>query len=122
MAGALAAVSPQDSANHKLRMNEAQELKYEVIEALQAGDLPQVVSATERMHPLLAAEITYWSNSGLADIHDLSRDNLALARQVTVAAQGNDVDAAIAAWGKLEASCSGCHDLHPEQRIVYEAN
>jgi hypothetical protein len=114
-----AAVSREETAQHKLRMNQAQELKYEVIEALQAEDLGQVASTTERMHPLLESEIAYWHGSGLVDIHELSMENLALARQVTLAARSADADSTIAAWEKLEHSCSDCHDQHPEHRIVY---
>ncbi|GEM_PF-1949358 len=121
VAGVRAGVGAADVQAHKDRMNEAQDLKYEALDAFAAGDLATVGDAARRMRPLLDHEVRYWERTGLQDIRVLSVRNRALLDAVVAAAGTGSTEATAQAWSALEGSCSGCHDLHPEARVQVAA-
>jgi cytochrome c553 len=102
---------------HRQRMLDAQDLKFGIIETLAAGSVEGVAADLDAIQPLLEEEIAYWEATGLADITSLARGNLAQVRAVRVPLAAGDAQAALDAWSRVEAGCSGCHDLHPEQRV-----
>lgn len=118
---ALAGINQADVLAHQERMNAAQELKYDALENLGAGDLALVGSAATQMLPLLDQETDYWLRSGLSDVVALSRENRQLAAQVARVAAGGDREATRSAWADLERSCSGCHDAAPQLRLRISA-
>ena len=114
---ACAAVSPDEVQEHRNRMNEAQDIKYGVLDAFAANDVAAVAEAAAPLLPLLDAEADYWARTGLTDIHGLALRNRELAHAVVTTSKQGDLAATANAWASLESSCSGCHDLHPEQRV-----
>lgn len=113
-----AEVAPTDVQAHKDRMVAAQDLKFGIIETLASGSSHGVANDVDALLPLLEAEVAYWDRTGLADAAALARDNLEQVRAVRAPALAGRVDEAADAWQRVERSCSGCHDLHPEQRVT----
>ena len=112
-----AQVSQADVQAHKDRMLAAQELKFAIIERLAADSTEGVEQDLRALDPLLQAEIDYWGKTGLDDIVHLARDNLDQVRALHSSVSIGRADLALAAWGEVERTCSGCHDLHPERRV-----
>jgi len=49
---------------------------------------------------------------------NLAKENLAASKQISAAAKSSNPGDALQAYPKLEATCRGCHDLHPEKRAI----
>ena len=83
----------------------------------QANQTNLVLQNARRLKPLVTAEHIYWTNAGDARALTLSRQNQqALDQLIATASQGN-ADRAYNSALAFAASCSACHDNHPEQRV-----
>lgn len=104
-------------AAHLDRMLRAEDLKQALLEAADANQTNLVLQNARRLKPLVTAEHIYWTNAGDARALALSRQNQqALDQLIATAAQGN-ADRAYNSALAFAASCSACHDNHPEQRV-----
>lgn len=116
-----AAVTSGEAAAHKARMNDAQDLKADLKDALDAGATAKALGPAKKLVGLCREEEHYWTRAALSDAVELARKNLAEARQIASAVAGGRADEALAAYGKLETTCRACHDLHPEKRLPQTA-
>lgn len=104
-------------AAHLDRMLRAEDLKQALLEAADANQTNVVLQNARNLKPLLTAEHGYWTAAGDARALTLSRQNQqALDQLIATAAQGN-ADRAYNSALAFAASCSACHDNHPEQRV-----
>ena len=111
-----AQVTVRDVDAHKARMLAAEELKLDLIDALDAGSAPQAVSVAARLRPLLEAEHIFWDQTGDRQAIGLSQRNLeALSGLSSAAAKGSAGEIQTAAINLVD-SCTACHEAHPERR------
>lgn len=111
------AVTRAAHAAHIDRMLRAEDLKQALLEAADANETASVLQGARSLKPLLTAEHEYWTSAGDARALTLSaRNQQALDQLIATAAQG-DPDRAYNAALTFAASCSACHDDHPELRV-----
>ena len=114
---ALAAVyAAGDASSRKQAMDQAQEWKDDLKDALDAREGPKAAVLARKLATAGAQETAYWKRAGQEDARKLAADNLEASRQVVRAAKAGQFDQANQAYGRLEATCRACHDLHPEKR------
>lgn len=109
------------SQTHKQWMDEAQELKEEIGESLEANAVDRAGSSAAKLTRVAEREVRVWKGAEFADIRLLAEENLALARRLTAAVTRRDLAGSRESLHQLEASCRGCHDLHPERRLTKRA-
>ena len=103
-------------ARHKEWMDRAQELKDDLKDALDSKAGKKAVQYADELAKTGAQEEAYWKRAKQEDTVKLAKENLDAAKQISVAAKDGDIGQALQAYSKLEATCRGCHDLHPEKR------
>lgn len=104
-------------AAHLDRMLRAEDLKQALLEAADANQTNAILQNARNLKPLLTAEHVYWTSAGDARALSLSSQNQqALDQLIATASQGN-TDRAYNSALAFAASCSACHDNHPEQRV-----
>jgi cytochrome c556 len=60
---------------------------------------------------------TFWAEKKMDDIVKLADGSLSALNEMAALAKSGKMDNAKAAFDKINASCSACHDLHPENRV-----
>ncbi|QOY88126.1 hypothetical protein [Paludibaculum fermentans] len=112
-----AVLASAGTAEHrKQSMDAAQEWKEELWEALSARDAKKSAKLAGKLAALGKAEEAEWKKAGQEDVRALAAQNSAAAREVLLSARAGRFEQALQAFGRLEATCRGCHDLHPEKR------
>ena len=106
-----------EDAKHKARMDDAQDLKYDLADALGAKSVDKITKSARAIVKLLELEDRYWKNSGLTDAIALSKENLEAAKNIVTASEARHIGTAVQAYSDLERSCTACHAAHPEKRI-----
>jgi hypothetical protein len=101
----------------KQKMDDAQDAKDDLMDAVDAKSGPKAVEATAKMMKTLLETKQFWTEQKMADIVKLADDNIAAANEMTKIASSGQMDTAKAAFNKLGAACSACHDIHPENRL-----
>ena len=110
-------VTPEDVARHKQRMDQAQDLKDGIHDALEAKDAAKAAADAEKLIRIGQREQQYWTKAELPDARQLAKDNLSASRDLASAARARKWDLATKALERVETSCRTCHDLHPEKRV-----
>jgi hypothetical protein len=105
-----------DIAKHKEWMDQAQELKDRLKDALDSKTWQKAAQCAGELAKTGAREEAYWKRAKQADAVNLAKENLDASKQISAAAKSGYVDLALQAYSKLEAICRACHDLHPEKR------
>jgi hypothetical protein len=105
-----------DIARHKEWMDRAQDLKDDLKDALDSKIGQKAVQYADELAITGAREEAYWRRAKQQDAVKLAKENLAASKQISSAAKSGDIVQALEAYSKLEATCRGCHDLHPEKR------
>ena len=105
-----------DVARHKETMDQAQEWKDDLKDALDAKATTKAIELAQKLAKSGAGETAYWKNARQNDILKLATDNLEAARQIVLSAKAGRLDQALQAYDRLEITCRACHDLHPEKR------
>jgi len=100
----------------KQKMEDAQEAKDDLMDAVGAKSGPKAVEATAKMTKILQETKQYWAGRKMADIVKLADANLAALDAMSKLAASGKMDQAKAAFDKIGDSCSACHDVHPEKR------
>jgi len=117
---ALLATAPNraadDVARHKESMDQAQEWKDDLKDALEAKARTKAVELAEKLAKAGAQEASYWKAAKQDDVFKLATDNLEAARRIALSAKAGKFDQALQAYDRLEITCRACHDLHPEKR------
>jgi hypothetical protein len=114
---AIAAVTSSDVANHKSRMDAADDLKADLKDALDANFGPKAIQSADELTKLLEQEEQYWIKTQLDDAVKLARANTAASQQIATDAKAEHINDAKQAYKQLEKTCAECHDLHPERRV-----
>jgi hypothetical protein len=122
LAGALAAlatltVSAADVAAHKARMDDAQNLSYDLKDALDAKDPVKAAEVDTQLTRLLEAEQAYWAKTELETPVNLALGNSDAAKVLADRVAVADWPGAEASYARLQAQCRNCHDLHPEKSV-----
>ena len=107
-----------DSSRHKEWMDQAQELKDDLKAALDAKTWQKATTSADELAKTAEREEAYWKRAKQADAVKLAQENLAASKQISAAAKSGNAGQALAAYSKLDATCRGCHDLHPEKRLA----
>jgi hypothetical protein len=105
-----------DAGSRKQAMDQAQEWKDDLKDALDAKAGPKAAALARKLARSGTQETAYWKKAGQEDARKLAADNLEASRQIELAAKEGQFDQANQAYGRLEATCRACHDLHPEKR------
>jgi cytochrome c556 len=112
------AMAEDEAARHKEWMDTAQDLTYDLKDALDAKSSERAAEPTEKLVKLGEREEEYWTKAKLHDAVKLARQNLAASRAVAAAAKDGQFDRALQAYAELQTSCRSCHDLHFEKRLA----
>ena len=95
-----------DVSRHKKAMDQAQEWKDDLKDALDAKAAAQ--------------EASLWKKAKQDDALKLANENLEESRQILTSVKAGSFDQALQTYGRLEATCRACHDLHPEKRLMQQ--
>lgn len=104
------AISDQDIAKHKQWMDDAQDLKEEIRDALRAGPASDISKPARQLVSACEKEVQFWRHAKIAGAVVLAEKTLLAAR----ALQNGGSHKALA---ELDARCRNCHDMHFERRL-----
>jgi soluble cytochrome b562 len=102
----------------KQKMEDAQEAKDDLMDAVGAKSGPKAVEATAKMAKILQEAKEYWAGLKMADVVKLADANLAALDAMSKLAGSGKMDQSKAAFDKIGDSCSVCHDVQPEMRLT----
>ena len=116
--GGVPGAAPQqpDADAHRAWMDDAGDLQEALRDALRLKEGATVVDASAKMEALMGQTETYWAAKQAADIVKLAQAARSQAKEIGAAAAAAKFDDAEGVFAKLNATCSACHDLHPEKR------
>jgi hypothetical protein len=98
-----------------MMMDDAQEAKDDLLDAVNAKDTAKATDAVEKITKIITETKKFWADQKQADVVKLADDTLAAAANMTVVAKAKgDFKAA---YQKLDVSCQQCHNIHPENRL-----
>jgi cytochrome c556 len=112
------AMAVDEAALHKEWMDTAQDLTYDLKDALDAKSSEKAAEPAEKLVKLGEQEEEYWTKAKLEGAVKLAQQNLAASRAVAAAAKDGQFDRALQAYADLQTSCRSCHDLHFEKRLA----
>src|ERR1700683_1560573 len=84
------AISTQESERHKQWMDQAQDLKEDVRDALGADAVARVTPAAAKLVSVCRQEVRFWTKAELPEAQQLAKRNLTAARQMEIAAKAGD--------------------------------
>ena len=117
-AGALVPVTVRaQSEEWAMKMDDAQEAKDDLLEAVGAKTAPKAAEATAKIQKILQETKAFWEQQKMADVVKTADDALGAANEMAAVAKSGKMDTAKAAYDKLNAACNKCHDLHAEERV-----
>ncbi|MEQ1886853.1 MAG: cytochrome c [Bryobacteraceae bacterium] len=117
-AGVLVPVTVRaQSEEWAMKMDDAQEAKDDLLDAVGAKSGPKAAEATAKISKLLAETRAFWEQKKMADVVKTADDAIAAANEMAAVAKSGKMDTAKAAYDKLNAACNKCHDLHAEERV-----
>ena len=105
-------------AAHKAWMDDAQDKKDDVREALAAKDAKKLVVAAVDMEKLTEREAQFWARTKIAQAKEIASRNRDEAKEMLAAARAREFSPAGDAFARLEKTCSSCHDLHFEKQMM----
>lgn len=103
---------------HKAWMDDAQDKKDDVREALAAKDSKKLVAVAVEIEKLTAQEQNFWARTTIAQAKELAAKNRSEAKEILQSARAARFAQAADAFARLEKTCSSCHDLHFEKQIA----
>jgi hypothetical protein len=115
------AISAESVAQHKKRMDAAQELKDDLRDAIDAKSQAKALGIVQKLVKSGEAEQQYWKNAKIDAALALADQNLSASRQIAAAVKAGDYERANGAFSDLEKACRSCHDLHPEKKIAADS-
>ena len=111
------AAAPAQNDEWKQKMEDAQEAKDDLLDAVNAKSGPKAVGATAKISKILLETKQFWADKKMPDIVKLADANLVATDALSKLAASGNMDQSKAAYDKLNSSCSACHDVHPENRL-----
>jgi hypothetical protein len=100
---------------HRKWMDDAQDRKDDIREALAAKDRAKLLAGVKAMDGLTAREQAFWARTNIQQAKDLAVRNRKESQALLVAAKAGRFDEAEKAFAQLEKTCTACHDLHFEK-------
>jgi hypothetical protein len=97
-------------------MDDAADAQEDFRDAIRAKKGADAAAAAVKIEALMEKTEAYWTGKHAADVVKIAQESRALAREVGAAAKAGKYDQADEAFGKMNARCNACHDLHPEKR------
>ncbi|MEQ1947965.1 MAG: cytochrome c [Bryobacteraceae bacterium] len=117
-AGVLVPVTMRaQSEEWAMKMDDAQEAKDDLLDAVGTKSGPKAAEATEKILKLLAETKAFWEQQKMPDVVKTADGAIAAANEMAAVAKSGKMDNAKAAYDKLNAACNVCHDLHAEERV-----
>ena len=102
----------------KQKMEDAQEAKDDLMDAVAAKSGPKAIEATSKMTRILTETRQFWAEQKMADVVKLADDNIAALNEMAKIAESGNMDQGKAVFAKINSACSACHDIHPENRLT----
>ncbi len=100
---------------HRKWMDDAQDKKDDVREAIDGRDTAKLKEAAKAIELLTIQEQNFWATTAIKQAKEIAETNVGEARDLLRAANTGRFDDARKAFAKLEATCSACHNLHFEK-------
>jgi hypothetical protein len=111
-----AALVGQNEAQIQM-MDDAQEAKDDLLDAVEAKSGPKAAAATAKIVAILQETEKFWAEQKMPDIVKLAQDSIAATRDMEKVAKSGDMTQAREAYNKVNTACQGCHNIHPENRL-----
>ena len=102
---------------YRQKMEDAQEAKDDLMDAVKDKSGPKAAAAAAKIAKILQEAKAFWAARKMADIMKLADDDIAAANDMANIAASGKMDTAKAAFDKINVACSACHDIHPENRL-----
>ncbi|MCU1235848.1 MAG: hypothetical protein JWP63_3815 [Candidatus Solibacter sp.] len=109
-----------DVSRHKKAMDQVQEWKDDLKDALDAKAAAKAAGLADKLAKAAAQEASLWNKAKQDDALKLANENLEESRQIFTRVKAGNFDQALQTYGRLEATCRACHDLHPEKRLIQQ--
>jgi len=103
---------------YQARMDQAQDLKDTIHDAIDAKDSKEVARLSHELTILLQQDEQYWEKQQISDALALSKTSVQLSKTIEAAAREGDIPQSIDAYQKLQITCRSCHDAHPEKWVT----
>jgi cytochrome c556 len=98
-------------------MDAAEDLKYQIQDGFDAKSSEKTAAPASELVTLLRKEETYWQKANLPEIVERAKAGTSAATQLLDLAKANRLADAASAFVRLNASCTSCHDQHPEKLV-----
>jgi cytochrome c556 len=112
---ASAIFTPAELDAHRQWMDDAQDRKDDVREALAARDRAKLVAGAKSLDALTAKESAFWARTALQQAKALASKNRAESQELLRLATAGKFAEGEKAFAQLEKTCTACHDLHFEK-------
>ena len=119
-AAALLAALPlfaESAADHKARMDAAQDTQDELRDALDAKSAGKALNANRKLIQFGDREKLYWTAAKLPAAVHLAEENFAAASELQLRLKAGTWDTVEQAYSRVQESCRACHDAHPEKQM-----
>ena len=103
---------------HKAWMDDAQDKKDDVREALAGKDAKKLVAAAMDIDKLTEQESQFWARTKIVRAKEIATKNRGEAKEMLQLARAGKFTEAGDAFARLEKTCSSCHDLHFEKQLT----
>jgi hypothetical protein len=114
--GARPGPTAAETAQHKVRMDDSQDLKDDLREAIEKSNARAAKEASAKLAALAREEEQYWAKTKLETAIGLAHDAVAAADRMLQTSPSPGAPEARQAFASLEVNCRSCHDLHPEKQ------
>ncbi len=110
-----ATFSSAELEDHRKWMDDAQDRKDDIREALAAKDRAKLEVGVKAIEALTVREQAFWARTSIQQAKDLAVKNRAEALDLLRSAKASRFADAEKAFAQLEKTCTACHDLHFEK-------
>jgi len=108
-------VTAAQTAEHKTRMDDSQDLKDDLRDAVEKRDGRAASEAARKLLELARQKENYWLESGISAAVTLAHQSVSAAEAMLRTAPHPDTPEVRQLLANLEQNCRSCHDLHPEK-------
>jgi hypothetical protein len=112
----LPAQNVSDVETHKGWMNDASDAQEDFRAALVDKDAKAAADAMTKTEQLMAQTEAYWFERKMQDGVRLAQAARTLAASAAASARAGNLSEASETFGKMNATCNSCHELHLEKR------
>lgn len=102
---------------HLVSMDSAQDLQYDIKDALDAKDPAKIAGPASELLKLCRQEEQFWQDAGLKEAQAIAKSNREAAEQLVTASKEKNPGSAQTADDQLQQTCRSCHDHHFEKQL-----